>query len=232
MTKTRKRLTVEALYGAGDSGHLMKPEYSERADVQALIQRRHEQGGMWIEDGVWHRGGHEWPVPYGVRTALKASLTHSQVVNKYPWIATWRSPRTGKRLKRRCMSLPAAIDFVARKAQYVDPQASVYSRHGFYIPTDLMGKFPRRGKTGRLYYWCPRCMQPRTFHRTGDEFTTQKKFWSSEKERYIWKDVKLAVVACTTCGITNHDSKFRASNQPVEKRRFKQGARRARGRRW
>lgn len=226
--KQARPRTSEDLFGAGVEGTLMKGEYSQQDRILELIQKRHEQGIGWIDkEGVWHRKGHDWPVPYGMRQALKTRLTHSQLVNKYPWYATWVSPVTGKRLKKKFQSLPAAIDFVASKAQYVDAEASCISRHGFYIPVKLMGKFPRRGKTGKLYYWCPCCMQPRTFRRTGDVCFAIKKFWNDEKARYDFKDVKLAVIACSTCGLTNRDSKFRASNQPLEKRRFKPGARRA-----
>lgn len=230
-TKKRQRVSSQDLFGEGYSGDLMQGRYSERDDVHKLIQKRHRGGYAWVDSGgEWNRNGHTWKVPYGVRVALKTPLTHSQVVNKYPWYATWVSP-SGKRFKKKCVSLGAAIDFVASRAQYVDPQASVISRHGFYIPTKLMGKFPRRSRSGRLYYWCPCCMQPRTFRRMGDQFFyANKKFWSQEKGYYEWKNVKLAVLVCTVCGLPNRDHKFRASNQPLEKRRFKPGVRRARRR--
>lgn len=166
---------------------------------------------------------------------MRAKLSFAQIASKYPWYVTWVSPRTNRRLKRQFTSLPAAIQFIASRVQYVDPHASVVNRVGFYIPTKLMGKFPRRLSDGRLYYWCPRCMEPRRFRRNGEEFYANKKFlvWNDKAKDYVWewKNVKLAVVCCTVCGISNRDGKFRASNQPLEKRKFKKGVTRARPRR-
>lgn len=229
-SKRGRPSSVEDLF----DGTQLRGQY-QSDDVYAWFQKRHSKGNSLIDsEGVWRRDGHEWKVPYGVRCALKEKLTFTQIATKYPFFATWVSPKTGKRLRKYFMSLPAAIDFVASKAQYVDEKASVVSRHGFYIPTKLMGKFPR--KVGRFtYYWCPRCMHPRRFHRTEEEFYANKKFlvWNDKARAMVWewKNVKLAVMECTTCGITNRDAKFRASNQPVEKRKFKKGVTRAKRRR-
>jgi hypothetical protein len=85
---------------------------------------------------------------------------------------------------------------------------------------------------GHMHYWCGYCMAPRRFVRSRPEqtFTTNKKFWSDDKGRYIWKEVTLAVIECRVCHGTNRDGRFRRNNQPYEIRRFKQGVRRARRR--
>jgi hypothetical protein len=203
----------------------------DREDVYAWFQRRHVKGNRLIdEDGWYRRNGSEWHVPYGVRVALHERLLWTQMVNKYPFFVTWVSPSTGKRLRKNFMSLPSAMVFVAEQAQYVDADAAIVCKNGFNIPRKLMGKFPRRmGKAQKLHYWCPRCMQPRRFRRTGEETHAMKKFPGSYG--YEWKLVKLAVVECVVCSITNRDAKFRRSNQPVELRRFKKGVTRARRRR-
>jgi hypothetical protein len=75
-------------------------------------------------------------------------------------------------------------------------------------------------------------MQPRRFKRAepDESFYADKKFWNDEKGHYEWKNVKLALLRCTYCDISNRDTRFRASNQPVEKIKLpaKGRARRAR----
>lgn len=231
-TKGKPR-TVADLYTEGENGERLDGKYTERTDIHELIQRRHLSGMSRInEDGYYESDEHLWKVPYGVRQALRTRLYWTQIASKYPYYTTWTSPRTGVRLRKKHMSLVHAIHFIATRAQYVDPHASIIARHGFYIPTKLMGKFPRKmGDPPRTHYWCPRCMEPRRFRRTGQTFFQMKKFWNEEKGRYDWKNVELALMECTVCTISNRDAKFRASNQPVEKRRFKRGVRRARRRR-
>src|SRR5215471_1160760 len=176
--------TVGDLYGGGLGGHLLQGEYSEREDVLRLLQRRHRAKAAMVDaDGYFREGKHEWRVPYGVRVALKTPLSHSQLVNKYPWYVTWVSPTTGRRLKKRFMNLVPAIGFIATRAQYVDPRASIISRHPYYIPTQLMGKFPRK-VAGKTYYWCPSCMAPRRFRRSDETFFALRKEWSYTKARY------------------------------------------------
>lgn len=204
--------------------------------VYAWFQKRHTKVRSLIDkEGVYTTkdGEHEWKVPYGLRMALVEPLKYTQVVNKYPFYVTWVSPKTGKRLIKYFMSIPHAVDFIAAKAQYVDSQACVVSRHGYYIPRKLMGKFPRKmGDPPRVHYWCPRCMAPRRFRRLeGETFFTMKKEWSNDKMRYEWKDRELALLCCVFCGISNRDPKFRASNQPLEIRRIKPKVRRVRNRR-
>lgn len=204
----------------------------EREDVYAWFQRRHAKGTSLIDDdGYYRRNGHEWKVPYGVRDALKQKLYPMQMVYKYPFFVTWFSPTTGKRLRKNFMSIPHAIAFVTEQAQFVDEEATIVSKHGIFIPRKLMGKFPRVMADGKNYYWCPRCMQPKRFRRTGDTFSTLKKEWNTERGRYDWMERNLAVLSCIVCGITNRDHKFRVSNQPLEIRRFKKGVRRAKKRR-
>jgi hypothetical protein len=226
---TRKPASFEEFY---DEKGRLKAMYETEA-VYAWFQKRHAKGNLLIDpDGWYRRNGDEWKVPYGVRAALAAHLNLQQVVHKHPFFVTWVSPKTGKRLRKEFGSIANAMIFVAEQAQHVDPEASIVSKHGFYIPTPLMGKFPRHmGPQKKLHYWCPRCMQPRRFRRTGQVFEGSKKLWSSDREQYVWKNVKLAVLECVVCGITNRDGRFRASNQPVEKRRFKRGVRRAKKRR-
>jgi len=201
----------------------MKGQYSQRKDIAEAIQKRHERGMSLINgDGYWVQNGKSWRVPYGVRAAFSATLTYGHYINKYPFYVQWRHPDGNgghKTLRRSCMSLGSAVSFITTKAQAVDPEAFVVCKLGFYAPLTMLGKFPRRLKDGKMYYWCPRCMQPRRFRRTpGDQtFYAMKKFWNSEKGYYEWKDVKLGLLECTSCGITNRDQKFRASNQPVEK---------------
>jgi hypothetical protein len=217
--------TVDDLF---DSAGKLRMEY-DREDVYAWFQRRQQKGLRRIDEkGYYHSGEHRWRVPYGIRIALGERLLWTQMVNKYPFFVTWVSPKTGKRFRRNCMSMVHAIQFVTEQAQYVDPEASVVSKHGFYIPRKLMGKFPRRmGPADKLHYWCPRCMQPRRFRKTGEQTTVMKKFLD-DKGDPEWKVVKLSVIDCVVCGISNRDAKFRASNQPLEVRRFKRGVTRAR----
>jgi hypothetical protein len=223
--------SVEELY----VGNRLKNEYLTDKSVYAWLQKRHGKGTAMITDGVYRRSGHEWKVPYGVRFALRAPLTNSQMAFKDPFFVTWISPRTGRRLKKNFMSLPHCIIFVAEKAQYVDPAATIVSKHGFYIPTGLMGKFPRpMGQPPKTYYWCPRCMSPQRFRRTGDQtFYARRKEWIVPDRgvpHYEWREHKLALLHCATCGITNRDDKFRACNQPLEKRKIKKGVRRVKRR--
>lgn len=228
--------SVEELYGGGETGNLLNSQFNQDQRVYHWLQRRHEKGDMLLDDdGCYRRRGHVWKVPYGVRDALKSKLVHSQLNNRYPFFVTWVSPKTGKRLRKNFETLGHAIVFIAEQAQYVDPQACVVAKIGFYIPTKLMGKFPRRMKDAqgreRHHYWCPRCMAPRVFRRSVETFFAERKEWSEEKQRFVMKDRQLALTHCTTCGISNRDHKFRKSNQPMEKRTFKQGVRRARKRR-
>lgn len=223
--QTSKKLRIppiEELYGGGVTGNLMMGEFTHRKDIAAAIQRRHERGMALIDGkGYWVQDGKTWKVPYGVREAFSATLVHAHLSNKYPFYVQWRHPdgNGGHRIKRRqCMSLGAACSFITLHAQRADPDAFVVCKLGFYAPLRLLGKFPRRLKDGKMYYWCPRCMQPRRYRRVDppQTFYADKKFWNEEKGHYEWKNVKLGLMACTHCGINNRDNKFRASNQPVE----------------
>ena len=233
----RKIPPVSELYGGGVTGRLMRGEYGQRKDIAAAIQRRHERGMSLINGkGYWVQDGKQWRVPYGVRQAFAATLSHGHLMSKYPFYVQWRHPdgNGGIKIKRRsCMSLGAAVSFITTRAQAADPDAFVVCKLGFYAPMKMLGKFPRRLEDGKLYYWCPRCMQPRR-HRVCDppqSFYVDKKYWSDEKGHYIWKNVKLALMECTSCGGTNRDNKFRASNQPVEVTRIKPRKTRVRRRR-
>jgi hypothetical protein len=221
--------SVDDLYGAGDSGMLLKGMYDTPA-VYAWFQKRHEKGRKLIEeDGYYRYGDHEWKVPYGVRMAFEEKLLWGHMAHKHPYFVTWTSPKTGKRLKKFFGSMPNAVHFIATKAQYVDEDAAVVVRNGFDMPVKLRGKFPRK-LAGRTHYWCPRCMSPRVFRRNGQEFFAMRKEWNTEKARYEYRDRRLAVLCCTICGLTNRDPKFRRCNQPWEKRKFKRGVRKAKRR--
>lgn len=247
MTMRRRRRTnapppprippVEELYGAGETGRLLRGEYTDRKDIHAALQRRHEKGMALINGkGYWVQGDKQWKVPLGVREAFAATLTHGHLMNKYPFYVQWRHPdgNGGYKVKKRsCTSLGSAVSFITMRAQAVDEEAFVVCKLGFYAPIRLLGKFPRKLADGRLYYWCPRCMQPRRFRvsPTGGTFYADKKYWSEDKDHYEWKNVKLALIECSHCGVTNRDPKFRASNQPVQKTRIKPRKTRVRRRR-
>lgn len=226
------------LYGGGYGGDMLRGEYHTEA-VYAWFQKRHLKSGSVVVDdeGYYRRNGHEWKVPYGVRYALTVPLRGPQISNRYPWFVTWVSPKSGKRFKKKFGSIYQAIIFIAERAQYVDSDASIISRPiGYDVPPTLRGKFPlRRGK--HVYYWCPCCLTARRFvrqyHASGDpkKFSTEKKFWNEEKQRFIFKYVDLAIMACTVCGITNRNQHWRRSNQPWEKRKIKKGVRRVKRRR-
>jgi hypothetical protein len=223
----------EDLYGGGDNGNLLHPAHDTPA-VREAIQRRHARGRPLIdEEGYYTRGKHSWKVPYGVRDALHQPLSFNQTSVKYPFYVAWRSRETGKIHKKYVSCLIVGVNLIATRLQYVDSHAYIVSRTSHYvIPAKLRGKFPRRAG-GHTYYWCPGCMHPRRFRRAipHTEFHAMKKFWNPEKARYDWKEHKLALLKCPYCQTTNHDSKFRASNQPYEKRLIKKGVRRVKSRR-
>lgn len=227
--------SVEDLF----SDNQLKGEFNTPA-IYAWFQKRHSKGLNFLDDdGYYRRGDDEWKVPYGVRCALKQPLIWSQIANKYPFLVTWRSPKTGKRMFKRMMSLPHAIVFIATKAQYVDAHATVINRIGMDIPPAMRNKIPQPWK------WCPRCMKPRKYkrlyHSSGDPqtFYGPLKVWVEDRNKrgeligghYETKDVKLALMACPVCGSTNRDPKFRRSNQPWEKVKIKRGSTRMKRRR-
>lgn len=203
---------------------MLKSDYIDRPDVYAWLQKKHVKGGWVVVDreGYYRRNGHEWKVPYGVRVALKTPLYHAQLVNKYPFYVTWISPKSGKRMKKYFMSLPRAVEFVAEKAQYVDPKASIVSRHGYMIPPKLRNKLPRPFK------WCPGCMTARKFYRVYPEQT----FYAMVRDpvEHKMKERKLPVLACKVCGTTNRDDKYRRSNQIWVLTKIKRGVRRVKPR--
>ena len=195
--------------------------------VYAWFQRAHKAGYTRVgEDGVYRRGPHEWKVPIGVRLCLRKPLLWTHMVKLHPWFVTWRSPKTGKRLRKYFSSPWQAIDFITTQAQYVDPRASLVNRNGFDIPPKLRGKIPAPWK------WCPRCMTARRFRavKPDETFQAMRKEWIEEKGRYEYRDRQLRLLGCTVCGCTNRDSTMRRSNQPWEVRRFKRGVRRAKRR--
>lgn len=229
---TRKARSIDDLYGGGESGNLIHPDF-DTPKVHEWLQRRHVKGRKLIdEDGVFtctvDGCRHRWKVPYGVRQALKQRLVYNQLAVKYPFYVTWISPKTGKRHKKYVSCIVSGIQLITTRIQYHDPDASIVSRTvGYPVPVKLRGKLPRR-MNGKMMYWCPLCMNARSFRRARPfaEFYAIKKVWSEDKGRYVWKERKLALLECMVCGCTNRDSKFRASNQPYELRKIKAGVRR------
>ena len=234
MTTTK----IADLYGGGYTGELMKQRFRDtyghpRPKVERVIQKRHARGRNLVgPDNVYRYEEHEWKVPLGLLYYWHNPLRRHQVVVHHPWRATWISPKTGRRLRKEFSSLPHAIHFVATLAQYVDPHASVIARHPYDVIPALRGKLPRE-HDGHMFYWCPMCVTARLFYAVSPErtFWVLKKTWSNEKQRYQWLDRRIRLLACKHCGCTNANAAFRRSNQPWEKRKFKQGARRARRRR-
>jgi len=215
---TTSKSSLDKLYGGGASGELLNGYRNNDPRVYQWLQRRHKKYNHFIgDDGVYRHGEHSWKVPYGVRVALQMPLNQSQLSHRHAWYATWRSPRSGRRFKKYFGTLIASIHFVASKAQYVDPSASVVSRQGYRIPTALAGKLPAPWK------WCPCCMTARKFYRSYPQvqFYAQRKEWSEEKGRYIWKERRVWEIHCRVCGITNRNTKYRHANQPWERVRIK-----------
>jgi hypothetical protein len=245
--KLRKTaLRVNDLYGGGVEGGLLQGRYGT-PKVYAWFQNRHRRAfkSSITEDGYYHSdeetqfgNDHTWKVPATVRECLRQNLTYGQVNVREAWYATWASPKTGERRRKKFSSPFQAINFIATKAQYVDPHACVVSRTRAYdIPPRYRGKVPyrkeREGKSPITWYWCPLCMQPRRFRavRPLQDFFAMVKVWSEDQQRYKWADRRLRLLECKYCECTNRNAVFRRSNQPWEVRKFKKGARRAKRRR-
>lgn len=219
--------SVEELF----EGNLLQGRFNTEP-VYAWFQKRHKSTVKFIdEEGFYRRNGHEWKVPYGVRHCMKVPLVWSQVAQKYPFYVTWVSPKTGKRLRKKFTSLAHAIVFVAERAQYVDRHATIVNRLGIDIPPKLRGKIPKPWK------WCPCCMKARKYKRVynakgeADTFFGPLKVWhieTNKRGQVLWegwetRDVKLALMRCGVCELTNRNYKFRRSNQPWEKVKIKKG---------
>jgi hypothetical protein len=229
---TRRITSASDLYGGGVTGRLLaadilsNPKLGQK--VEAKLQARHQKlQGRIGEDGYYRQGKHSWKVPLGVRLCVKRPMMYAQVVNQYPWYVTWMSP-SGKRKRKRHATALGGIAFIATKAQYVDKHAALISRQvGYDIPTELVGKLPRPWK------WCPYCMTARRFRRRSDgrTFHAERKEWSEEKQKYVWKERLLQILECKYCHMTNQDQRWRRSNQPWEVRHIKRGVRRVSPRR-
>lgn len=224
--------TIAELYGDGATGHLMRQQYRTRATgdpkpkVQKALQKRHEPRRVG-PDNVYRFADHEWKVPMGVLYYWHKPLRRHQMVVLHPWSVVWRSQ--AKRLRKEFSSLPAAVHFVATRAQYADPNAAVVAKHPYDIVPSLRGKLPRR-HNGHMYYWCPLCVTARPFFAPREErtFWVLKKRFNETRGRYEWLDRRVRILRCRVCGCTNQNAAFRRSNQPWEKRKFKRGVRRAR----
>jgi len=213
---------LEDLYGGGEKGNLLKGYHASDPRVYSWLQNRHSKGSgiivSRIRGGVYRSGDHEWKVPLGVRYALKTPLNHSQIVSRYPWYVTWRSPTTNRRLKKYFNTLYEAIQFTAERAQYVDKGATIVCRIGMEIPTSLVGKLPKPWK------WCPCCMKARKFYRSYPEQTFG--FLMRDPETWEEKERTVPLLHCRVCGLTNRDSKYQRSNFWLVSRPIKRGVRR------
>lgn len=216
--------TVEDLYGGGESGNLLHARHNGDPKVYAWLENRHSKGCGIIQsrigaDGVYRNEDHEWKVPYGVLHVMRKRLIYGQVVNRYPWYVTWKSPKTGKRLKKYFNTLHQAILFVAERAQYVDKHSTIVSRSvGIEIPHNLVGKLPKPWK------WCPYCMKPRKFYRV----YPASSFGLLMRHPETWQEVirEIPVLRCKVCGITNRDVHYQRSNFWLVLRKIKPGVRR------
>lgn len=198
------------------------PERGKHHDPKQYdaVQRRHKRQADYVLNAEWNG----YIVPIGVAHALRQPLVWTQLHNRYPWAVYWRSKKTGRRMRKLCQTLYGAIEF-HQKALRVDRSATIISRGRAYdVPPELRGRIPQPWK------WCPFCMKPRKFRRTtgGETFSAMVKHWSDTKQKYVWSERMLALMKCPVCRNSNRHPVFRRSNQPWEKRTFKQGAIRAR----
>src|SRR6266700_2966382 len=207
-----RKLLISDLYGGGVNGDLLQGRFGT-PKIYAWFQNRHRRGYSTVVDGIYHSGektsfgsSHSWKVPPTVLACLRLPIATSQM-SRRSWYATWVSPKTGQRMKKYFMSAWGAVEFIATKAQYVDPHAAVVSRPRSYdIPAKYRGKLPRKqergGKRPLTWYWCPLCMQPRRFRAVKPltDFYAMVKVWSDENQRYDWKDRKLRLLECSYCG--------------------------------
>ena len=219
--RTRDQVPLPATVGEMFDGPRIREEYNaHRPAVKALT--RYQQRAAQAAMGMGRDG---YKVPYGVRIALQSELFHVQIIHRHPWAVVWFA--AGKRYYSRQVTLAAAVQLHRKLVvdHGVPPaKATIISRsRGYDIPPKLRGKLPAPWK------WCPRCMKPRKFriHPSGQEIEVQRKEWSNEKRRYVFKQRKVRLIHCPVCGTTNRDNVYRRSNQPWEIRKFKRGVRRA-----
>ena len=209
--------TVEDLFNSHNN--LLRGSYHTEKYLGILRhrQKRSEsliQELLLVEKGVLST----YKVPLGVKVALRTPLIHCQVVNRYPWAVVWVT-KSGKRKHKLQPTLVSAVLFHAR-AQKINATATIISRQRHYdIPSVLRGRIPKG------WSWCPRCMKPRKYKRVTpqQDFTVIKKSWSEEKQRWVFKERRVYLLECRTCGCTNRDPAYRRSNQPWEVRKIKRG---------
>ena len=214
--------TIDDLYGGGEGGNLLQGYHATDPRVYSWLQNRHSKGSgiiaSRIRGGVYRYEEHEWKVPFGVKQALLLPLTHVQIANRYPWYVTWKSPTTGKRLKKYFGTLHEAIQFIAERAQYVDRGSTIVNRHGMEIPHSLVGKLPKPWK------WCPCCMKARKFYRVRPENSFE--FMIRDPDTWEEKIRQVPLLRCKVCGITNRNHHYQRSNFWLVARRIKPGTRR------
>lgn len=220
--RLRDSVPLPGTVGEMFDGPLLKEEFNAHrpaARVLERYQRRSAERALAMSNG-------EYKIPLGVRVALRSEFFPVQIVHRYPWAVVWFAD--GKRYRKLQTTLASAV--VLHKQLVMDcgvKNATIISRsRGYDIPRELRGRLPSPWK------WCPRCMKPKKYQRDPEGATThvRRKEWNSEKKRYEFRERKVWLIRCPTCGCTNRDSVFRRSNQPWELRRFKQGVTRAKAR--
>lgn len=211
--------TIDDLFG-GPKGRVLLGKYHATKYERILEKRQRTAMKRVLEADL-----NGYKVPIGIKLAHRTPLLHNQKVHRWPWAVRWKG-KDGEWRERKCETLIGAVLF-HRKAVKVTKTATIISRcRGYDIPPELRNRIPKGWK------WCPYCMKPKKYRRCTPEetFFALVKEWDPDKERYVPKERKLAVMRCPTCGNTNRDAIFRRSNQPWEIRKIKQGASRVKRR--
>ena len=203
---------VSELFGNGN----LKSQYVEHRPATRVLDRYHRQHAERAAEAV---------TEIGIKQAARLPWSANQLSHRHPWAVMWL--KGGKRYKKLCTNLWQAVWFMKRLHAAGMKNATVVSRgRSYHIPVELVGRLPRP------WVWCPHCMKPRKFRRVGDQtIYAQKKVETVDRKGrtiYEYRERKVALLACPMCGCTNRNQVFRQSNQPFHRRKFKQGATRAR----
>lgn len=172
-----------------------------------------------------------YKVPKNVEFFLAGGFVWNQIAQRRPWAVyvLISSPKGTKRKRKRFNNLYEAVNF-HRKISPKYPSSGVVSLGRAY---DLPPEWRiRKEKLPRRFKWCPHCGAFRVFSKATPEetFTTLKKIWSEDKQRYVWVERKVWLIECQLCGHTNRSDVYRRSNQPWEVRRIRQGRKRVKPR--
>jgi uncharacterized protein YlbG (UPF0298 family) len=210
---------VEELF----DGPLIRPEYCEHRPALRALKRYHlraaKKAALVVED-------------VGIHQAARLPPAANQLSHRYPWAVMWlRRDKEGelKKYKKLCVNLAEAVSVRNRLHKGGIKNATVVSRaRSYYIPVELIGRIPKP------WVWCPHCMKPRKYRRSGDDtIFAMKKVKVLDRRgnvSYDYRERRVALLYCPLCGCTNRNQVYRMSNQPFHKRRFKQGATRAKSR--